>query len=435
MPESEQAQALNKEGKYEESFALFNKIKGKPEFKYDTLGTRILGGMYLSGKGTIKDSEEAVKWMKIAAANGSKKAQSVMGMLYYTGDGVEKDVKIAITYLMPAAEAGNDIAMLFLANIYSEGGKGVKTDAKESLKWLRAAANSGNALALVQMGLYFEVGLGVTMDKTEALKLYEKAANKGEVKGIVAMGRCNLKGIGTKIDENAALVWFQKAAENKDAQYHLGTMYREGWESQVADTIQAKKYFTQAAKQGHKDAQKALDEIDPVKIELAKKAAEEKKNQANVDALLKAANELKQAANTTNSNNQGNNTSEMSIEDVVSQLKREAVAKGFQSMTKEGKVSRGEYNISLSTFSEYMVILVLPYIAEGYTPKMIMTHTGPKPQDNYHYESDWGDVKQIGGHTVIKMTFDVPMGGGMTTNFEAKFTSEGYFMAIKEGSY
>lgn len=57
----------------------------------DAKAQTILGTMYDTGEGVVKNYAEAAKWYKLAAAQGHKKAQSSLGNIYFSGKGVKKD--------------------------------------------------------------------------------------------------------------------------------------------------------------------------------------------------------------------------------------------------------------------------------------------------------------------------------------------------------
>ena len=65
------------------------------------------GAMYYNGKGVAKDFKEAVKWYRLAAAQGNISAQVNLGSMYYEGEGVPEDLIRAHIWLNIAATQGN----------------------------------------------------------------------------------------------------------------------------------------------------------------------------------------------------------------------------------------------------------------------------------------------------------------------------------------
>ena len=51
--------------------------------------------MYANGQGVTQDYAEAVKWFKLAAAQGYASAQYNLGLMYANGQGVTQDYVIA----------------------------------------------------------------------------------------------------------------------------------------------------------------------------------------------------------------------------------------------------------------------------------------------------------------------------------------------------
>lgn len=53
-----------------------------------------LGDIYFNGKGGVEQNyQEAVKWYKLATAQGNVDAQLILGNMYFNGLGVEQNYK------------------------------------------------------------------------------------------------------------------------------------------------------------------------------------------------------------------------------------------------------------------------------------------------------------------------------------------------------
>jgi TPR repeat protein len=63
--------------------------------------------MYVDGKGVVQDYAEAVKWYRLAAAQGYADAQFNLGLMYGDGLGVLKNYKKAHMWLNLAALKGD----------------------------------------------------------------------------------------------------------------------------------------------------------------------------------------------------------------------------------------------------------------------------------------------------------------------------------------
>lgn len=81
-------------------------VKGSADAQYQ------LGSLYLSGKGTLQDFEEAAKWFKSAAEQNHAPAQYELGLLYHNGLGVDLDNEKSYMWLNLAAAAGIEQAAL-----------------------------------------------------------------------------------------------------------------------------------------------------------------------------------------------------------------------------------------------------------------------------------------------------------------------------------
>lgn len=67
-----------------------------------------LGNMYRTGSGVKeKDESEAFKWFKIAAEQGLADAQHNLGYMYYNGCGTRRDIDEAVNWLKKAAAQGH----------------------------------------------------------------------------------------------------------------------------------------------------------------------------------------------------------------------------------------------------------------------------------------------------------------------------------------
>jgi TPR repeat protein len=101
------------------------------------------------------------------------------GQMAYDGDGVEQDYVQAANWYKIAAEQGSARAQHNLALMY-ENGEGVPRDLAEAARWYRMAADQGNAGSQNNLATLYENGEGVPQDDTIALDLYRQAAKGGD---------------------------------------------------------------------------------------------------------------------------------------------------------------------------------------------------------------------------------------------------------------
>jgi len=102
--------------------------------------------MYADGKGVPQDYQEAVKWYRLAAAQGNTPAQYSLGLAYERGQGVPQDYQEAVKWYRLAAAQGNESAPVNLGVMYTKG-RGVRQDFVRAYAWfdVAAAESSGDS--------------------------------------------------------------------------------------------------------------------------------------------------------------------------------------------------------------------------------------------------------------------------------------------------
>ena len=90
--------------------------------------------------------------MRIAAEQGSAKAQHSLGYMYETGQGVPQDYKQAVIWYQKAAEQGHSIALSLLGILYVEG-KGVPQNYKVAYILLNLAASQGGDSGVINSAI------------------------------------------------------------------------------------------------------------------------------------------------------------------------------------------------------------------------------------------------------------------------------------------
>jgi TPR repeat protein len=235
----------------------FELTKAKAE-KGDAQAQYNLGVCYANGEGMMKDSEEAVKWLRKAADQNEAAAQVCLGYFYAMGDGVAKDQVESVKWYRKAAEQKNALAQFNLGVCYYNG-DGVSQDAKEAVKWWRKAAEQNNALAQFNLGICYDKGKGASRDAEEAVKWWRKAAEQNNTDAQYNLGNCYAKGEGVTKDAVEAVKWYRKAADQNDtlAQCNLGNLYYKG-DGVVKDGVEAVKWYRKAAEQNQALAQSNL---------------------------------------------------------------------------------------------------------------------------------------------------------------------------------
>lgn len=198
----------------------------------------------------------------------------------------------AIKILKPLAERGNDNAQLLLAAYYLEQlkdkekgylwlEKSSQTNVKSKIVYgtvliregnsdkgislITEAADSGNTEAIELLinlynGSFFE---GKYKDPAKAYQYGQVLASRGDKNAQYFTACCLFSGTGTEKNEAEAVHWFTSAAQqgHKDAQRLLGAILINGCNGQAKDIEAAKRWLNMAAAQGDEEAKSLLKEI------------------------------------------------------------------------------------------------------------------------------------------------------------------------------
>ena len=92
----------------------------------------------------VQDYAEAVKWYRLAAAQGKANAQYNLGVMYENGQGVVQDYTEAVKWYRLAAAQGDADAQYNLGAMY-DNGQGVVQDYVRAHMWYNLGAVSGKA--------------------------------------------------------------------------------------------------------------------------------------------------------------------------------------------------------------------------------------------------------------------------------------------------
>ena len=191
--------------------------------KGDATGQLNLGVSYLHGWGTKADSQKAVHWLRLAAAQGNYDAEVTLGNFY-------GDSKQGVAWMYKAALTGNPAAVTALARLClaePEHG-GVLGPAKTwvwskvGIAWVRKAALAGNPAAETRLAQFYLSNLGATP---------------------------GYRGLDRKID--SAYTWLRKASAQHwgPADRRLGDIYYNGLRMAQPHYQHAAAYYERAVKE------------------------------------------------------------------------------------------------------------------------------------------------------------------------------------------
>ncbi len=162
-----------------------------------------LGFTYRYGLGVAKDEREAMKWYKMAAAQGDAEAESALKELSSLDENEKESPLVELTK--------DQLDALF------------KKADEEALRTLRSHAEAGEPAAQSTLGEVFEQGKGVLKDESQAFQWYQKVAEQGFAREQCWLGEMCEHGKGVTKDINRAIHWYRLAAaqENADAESAL----------------------------------------------------------------------------------------------------------------------------------------------------------------------------------------------------------------------
>jgi TPR repeat protein/S1-C subfamily serine protease len=167
--------------------------------KIDGSGAIELAELLRGRKNPVRDDDEAVKWLNLAANDGDQGAQVLLASLYENGEVVRRDLKAALKWYQKATGhkiynfnfANYSTAAYKVARFYLDG-IGVDTNSIKAAEILHKISDNNNAdkssfrnrftgLARYYLGLMYEKGIGVKKDRRKAFNLYQQATEQDEV--------------------------------------------------------------------------------------------------------------------------------------------------------------------------------------------------------------------------------------------------------------
>lgn len=114
------------------------------------------------------------------AVDGDAFCNRILGSMYYTGYGEMRNHSLAANYLLRAAQGGDVVAYTSLANLYLNG-EGVAKDNEKAVYWLQKGVEAGEREAMYTMALLLEEGTLGQVEIDKARTLYREAVEKGSV--------------------------------------------------------------------------------------------------------------------------------------------------------------------------------------------------------------------------------------------------------------
>jgi hypothetical protein len=170
-------------------------------------GLNNLGALYHRGEGVPRDEKESFRCIHKAAELGSPRAQAAIGSAYELGnDLVEKDLTEALRWYRLAAAQGEPNAQDGLGWMYVNG-QGVAKDHAAGMKWFRLAAEQNLPAAQYHLFLGYTDGVWVAKDEAEALRWLEKAVDQGYARAQNNLAALYAEGKGLVRDDAKAVLF------------------------------------------------------------------------------------------------------------------------------------------------------------------------------------------------------------------------------------
>jgi TPR repeat protein len=186
-------------GDYVQAMAWYQKAASQ---NFGTAQWRI-GRLYLYGNGVTKNRGEAIKWYRLAAANGSRDAKAYVAKL---DGGLDPERQEPAQDLMAEAD-----------RIWRSG------DQAAAARPYLAAARASNSKAQLQIGWHYENGIGVPQSYSEAASWYRKAADQGETSAMANLANMYEFGKGVPEDWVQSAKSYKKECQEKNLPHRLNT--------------------------------------------------------------------------------------------------------------------------------------------------------------------------------------------------------------------
>ena len=123
--------------------------------------------------GMSLDTQKALEYYTVAAAQGLAIAQCNLGKMYMKGEHCPKDLTKARELMESSAEQGHGLAQYYLATMLRD------EDPVEARRLLKLAAAKDIQKAQYLLGTFFEHGHGGNINMVKARRFYKMAARKG----------------------------------------------------------------------------------------------------------------------------------------------------------------------------------------------------------------------------------------------------------------
>ena len=195
------------------------------------------------------ETASAVSLLEAAANGGDGGAAYVLGRLYWSGFGAVRDDEKALAWIRRAFESKFTFAASMHASMRWRSGQPTSAHA-EAFRWLQEAERGTDPLGIIalRLGEAYWYGLGTAVDKARATDYFARAASSGLSRANLWLGFRDFD----RGDHGAAVAAWTRAAAagSADAQFELYTASREG-RGTPHDWKLAANWLLRSARQNH----------------------------------------------------------------------------------------------------------------------------------------------------------------------------------------
>ncbi len=205
-----------------------------------------IANMYLKGKGTQINVDEAVKWLSLSTDNGNPFAAYKVAKLIEQNNPFNLKFQyyynLALNGFIDYANKNSDSSLAYTIGQMLYQGKGTAINFANAFYWFNIGAKNGSAYSQFQIARMLEKGEGVPQDEQKSQEMYS-AALKGFIK--------------LSADENSP-----------EIEYRIGTMYEFGLGT-PRNVETAKQWYSRSAENGNEYAANRLKQIEDFQNQVA----------------------------------------------------------------------------------------------------------------------------------------------------------------------
>jgi len=186
--------------------------------KHDPASHIWLARMYYNGKGTARNYDKAIEFMRTSISDKTDSARNeFVDMLLKRGR--KHDYEEAFSISLKYAEEGNSAAAGRLARLYRDG-KGIEKNIDKAIEWMGVAADSNIGWAHLEH-IDLLLRRGSEADYNEAASRCTPLAEIGNAGAAGRLARLYRDGKGVEKDINKAIEWMGVAADGDVKWAHL----------------------------------------------------------------------------------------------------------------------------------------------------------------------------------------------------------------------